>query len=68
MCFFQQVTVELYPAEPGLKGDYYQPGETEEQYRSRMMARHRERCKNHREANAAAKSGTLQLIGKVAEH
>ncbi len=69
MCFFQLVPVELYPSEPGLKGDYYQPGETEEQYRTRMVARQRERCKNNRESNMAAKTGkATQAVRKAAEY
>lgn len=67
MCFFQQVTVELYSSEPRLKGDYYQPGETEEQHRTRMVTRHRQQRTSNRAANASSKAGTLQLIRKVAE-
>jgi hypothetical protein len=53
MCLFQKVTFEMYPSEPGLKGDYYQPGETDEQYRKRQFARRREQRESNSKANAS---------------
>jgi len=70
MCIFQKLTFEAYTTEPRLKPDYFQPGETPQQFRSRQFARRKGERECNREANKA-RGFTGQIapkqIKKVAE-
>lgn len=69
MCFFQGITFEMYTSEPRLKGDYYQPGETEQQHRKRMRERRQEAAARNHAINehhrAAGRSVALRPRLKV---
>jgi hypothetical protein len=56
MCFFQEITFEMYTSSPRLKGDYRQPGETNEQYRKRMHTQRRVARERNMAANAASRA------------
>jgi hypothetical protein len=53
MCYFKVNAFQMFPEEPKMPADYWQPGETDQQHRARMRSERKKRAQENAEKNSA---------------